>query len=43
MKSAYSAMTRLDENPPEIISGLRALECPIAPRGLFSRSGRNAD
>ena len=30
MKSAYAALTRLDENPPEIISELRALEANCA-------------
>jgi CRISPR-associated protein Cas1 len=30
MKSAYAALTRLDENPPDIISQLRALEANCA-------------
>ena len=30
MKSAYAALSRLDENPPEIISELRALEANCA-------------
>ena len=30
MKSAYAALTRLDENPPENISELRALEANCA-------------
>ena len=30
MKSAYAALTRLDENPPDIISELRALEANCA-------------
>jgi CRISPR-associated protein Cas1 len=30
MKSAYAALSRLEENPPEIISGLRALEANCA-------------
>jgi CRISPR-associated endonuclease Cas1 len=30
MKSAYAALSRLEENPPEIISALRALEANCA-------------
>ena len=33
MKSAYAALSRLDENPPEIISELRALEAQL--RGVI--------
>ena len=30
MKSAYAALTRLDENPPETISELRTMEANCA-------------
>jgi CRISPR/Cas system-associated endonuclease Cas1 len=31
MKSAYAALTRLEENPPETVSGLRTLEANCGP------------
>ena len=39
MKSAYSALTRLDENPPENISQLRALEANCAAAYFRSWAG----
>jgi hypothetical protein len=42
MKSAYAALSRLDENPPEIISELRALEANCAA-SYFRSLGRHAD
>jgi hypothetical protein len=38
MKSAYSALTRLDENPPEAVIELRALEANCAASGRSTRS-----
>ncbi len=39
MTSAYAALTRLEENPPETVSGLRTLEANCAASYFRSRMG----